>query len=111
MDHNRTNKTRRSQFEPAPRRGQARKTPSSPSNSAVASVIRIRAGGYGPNARSKVADPTSAIVSETVSDGISITVTVVSLELVTYSVLPFGLISDGPHISRHARRDRITPGD
>jgi len=32
-------------------------------------------------------------VSETVSDGISITVTVVSLALATYSVLAFGLIS------------------
>ena len=56
-------------------------------------VIRIWADGYGPTTTSKGAVPTSVIVSETVSDGISITVTVVSLELVTYSFLPFGLIS------------------
>src|SRR5436305_2080037 len=50
-------------------------------------VIRIRAVGYGPNARSQGPDPTSAIVSETVSDGISITVTVVSWPLHTYSFI------------------------
>ena len=54
-------------------------------------VIRIRADGYGPNSRSKGDDPTSAIVSETVSDGISITVTVVSLPLHTYSFISSGL--------------------
>jgi hypothetical protein len=54
-------------------------------------VIRIRARGYGPNARSKGADPTLAIVVETVSDGMSITVIVVSPELHTYRSLPSGL--------------------
>lgn len=56
-------------------------------------AIRIRADGYGPNARSKGAVLTSAIVAETVSDGISITVTVVSPALHTYRSLPFGLTS------------------
>ena len=56
-------------------------------------VIRIRADGYGPNARSKGADPTLAIVAETVSDGTSITVTVVSLPLHTYSFISSGLAS------------------
>src|SRR5262245_57392893 len=51
----------------------------------------IRGDGYGPNARSKGADPTSAMVSETVSEGISITVTVVSLALHTYSFISSGL--------------------
>src|SRR5438876_9612887 len=56
-------------------------------------VIRIRADGYGPNARSQGADPTLAIVSETVSDGISITDTVVSPPLHTYSFISFGSAS------------------
>jgi hypothetical protein len=56
-------------------------------------VIRIRADGYGANARSKGAVPTSAIVWVTVSDGMSITVTVVSPALHTYSSLLSGLTS------------------
>ena len=51
----------------------------------------MRADGYGPNAMSKGCEPTSGIVAETVSDGISITVTVVSLALDTYSFIWSGL--------------------
>src|SRR5437773_7717400 len=48
-------------------------------------AIRIRAVGYGPNARSQGPDPTLTIVAETVSDGTSITDILVSWPPHTYS--------------------------
>ncbi len=54
----------------------------------------MRADGYGPNAMSNGCEPTPGMVAKTVSDGISITVTVVSLALDTYSFVWSGLICD-----------------
>ena len=57
-------------------------------------TIRMWADGYGPNAMSNGCEPTLGIVVETVNEGISMTVTVVSLALDTYSFVWSGLICD-----------------
>src|SRR5215813_1707822 len=58
------------------------------------SAIRMRADSYGPNAKSNGCEPTLGTVAMTVSDAISITVTVVSLALDTYTFVWSGLTCD-----------------
>ena len=45
-------------------------------NATPLGLIRVRADGYGPNAKSNGRGPISEIVDKTISDGISMTVTV-----------------------------------
>ena len=54
----------------------------------------MRADGYGPNAMSNGCEPTFGTVAVTVSDAISITLTVVVLQLDTYTFVWSGLTSD-----------------